>query len=477
MVLLSAALHPVAQPPQDRFVIASFADPPMTGNAATDDQTLLRFRDAYFNLMTGANDHNLGNASIRYKLERVAAIPPLPGAPPVRLIINDERLLYFDAARSITNVVDYDPIVRDNVINDWLPNPLTASNYQPFTAGMRNAVYGFGMPDEPLNTDTALRDRINQWVTGLIASDPSRVCYWNLGPYLNAVSPPTANPDAALTAVFQSYVHDYATGNPNPVIAFDLYPFLVMGTRGGYYLSHQIMADEARSAGKAYWATIAGIDSRQMDAASPGCATPVAANNYAPLTENTIRLQAYVPVVYGAKGITWFTYDTPPSNPCNWVYDPGMITPGSPLYAWVRSVNSALTNMGPALLNARWLATVHGDASDPFSDQENLPTPNSGTPVISGPIPGSFAIGIFGRSGTAKGNTLAILNKDPNNAGQIKVRLRRGYSAYRHAKQTNQWIKVSGWTKTIALTVQPGDMELIDLIPNDLVASVIRRKK
>jgi hypothetical protein len=154
------------------------------------------------------------------------------------------------------------------------------------------AFYGYFVTDEPNASKFARLGAIVERLRGL---DPDHPAYINLFPiYVNETQ--------LGTPTFEEHVARYLDTVHPPFLSFDHYPVMKTGLRRDYYRNLEIVRRMAMERGLDLWAFT--------------LVTPHAV--YPPPTAGHIRLQLFSDIVYGAKGLQYFTFGTPGGTDYAW---------------------------------------------------------------------------------------------------------------------------------------------------------------
>ena len=151
------------------------------------------------------------------------------------------------------------------------------------------ATAGYFLRDEPSADDFA---ELGAWAARIRATDDAHYCYLNLFP--NYAPCETLKTDS-----YREYVNRFDREVPLQLLSFDHYPVVGDTCRPEWYENLEIFSDEARKAGKPFWAF----------------ALATAHEPYPIPDLAQLRLQVYSDLAYGAQGIQYFTYWTPEKNP------------------------------------------------------------------------------------------------------------------------------------------------------------------
>ncbi|MFD0714532.1 hypothetical protein [Paenibacillus sp. GCM10027626] len=183
------------------------------------------------------------------------------------------------------------------------------------------------------------------WV---VRSNPGNDWYPDGNAYINGQ--PVANSDfryavnqGVLAQAYEEYVNRWVNQHPD-VLVFDHYPFRVDGERSSYYENLEIIRRQALQGQVDFWSYIQSVGI-QNDLVAP--------------TENQIRYQVYTNLAYGAKGLIYFTYQTPPAD---WGFHDGLILPDgtkNASYYGVKNINAEVMNLGCYLQSLTSQAVYH----------------------------------------------------------------------------------------------------------------------
>ncbi len=199
------------------------------------------------------------------------------------------------------------------------------------------AVGGWFLTDEP---SAAQFPELAKWLAEIEAADrnPAHLGYINLFPnYASAAQLGAAS--------YQEHVDRYVKTVPVKVISFDHYPITGGALRPEWYENLEIVAKAARAAKKPFY----------------GFALTVAHWGYPVPTLAHLRLQVYSNLAYGAQGIEYFTYWTPPKEAGADFHDApiGLDGKRTPVYDRVKQLNEELRGLSGVFLGAEVLALGH----------------------------------------------------------------------------------------------------------------------
>lgn len=202
------------------------------------------------------------------------------------------------------------------------------------------ALAGYFLRDEPGRADFP---GLGKWARRIQAVDNEHFCYLNLLPNY-------ATKEGLGTETYREYVQLFIKEVPLQLLSFDHYPIVVDETgkrtmRPEFYENLEIFSDEARNAGKPFWAF----------------ALTVAHKPYPIPTPAEIRLQVYSNLAYGAQGIQYFTYWTP--KPGTWDFHQGPIEydtkKRTEVYDYVTQMNHEIAGLSHVFLDAEVVSVAH----------------------------------------------------------------------------------------------------------------------
>lgn len=208
------------------------------------------------------------------------------------------------------------------------------------------ALAGYFLRDEPGRADFP---ELGKWARRIQAVDNEHFCYLNLFPNY-------ASKEALGTETYREHVQLFIKEVPLQLLSFDHYPIIVDTSghrtmREQYYENLEIFSDEARKAGKPFWAF----------------ALTVAHEPYPIPTPAEIRVQVYSNLAYGAQGIQYFTYWTP--KPGTWDFHHGPIEydtkKRTEIYDYITQMNHEITALSDVFLNAEVISVSHTGAKIP----------------------------------------------------------------------------------------------------------------
>lgn len=236
------------------------------------------------------------------------------------------------------------------------------------------------------------------------------------------------------------YTRAYVDEVDPAVLCNDHYDFLEDADRGLFVENAAGLGAIARERGLPFWGIVQLVGHGPLRAVPP------------PL----LRWQVAHWLAYGARGIGYFTYWTPPPDP-QWNWQPAMITwdgARTANYDAVRELNARVRPLGEALAGMQWLATEHAGS-----------VPEGGTAFapdsLLAAVGGRATIATFADSAGAP--CLFVVNADSAAAREVALTLAGGRRAWR-------WRDGGGWDEVttgpggrVALALAAGDFALLRL--------------
>ncbi len=223
--------------------------------------------------------------------------------------------------------------------------PLTLSNNPAGRTALRDivndyrkstALMGYFLTDEP---GANAFGELAEVVTELHRLDPNRMVFINLLPNY-ATTDLTANPSQLNSLTYAQYLSRFMEVVKPDVLSWDHYALLTDGDRPGFFsnLAAGQRASNATQPATPFWQIVLSVQH----------------GPYRALTENELRFEAMQSLVYGAKGLAYFTYWEPNDPSFHWSHtirnrdgSPG------PLYAPVRKVNAEVRALAAWLYDAQ----------------------------------------------------------------------------------------------------------------------------
>lgn len=218
------------------------------------------------------------------------------------------------------------------------------------------ALAGYFLRDEPGRTAFP---ELGKWAKRIQAVDDKHFCYLNLLPNY-------ATKEGWGTETYREHVQLFIEEVPLQLLSFDHYPIIADASgnrsiREGFYENLEIFSDEARKAGKPFWAF----------------ALTVAHKPYPIPTPAEISLQVYSNLAYGAQGIQYFTYWTP--KPGTWDFHHAPIEYDTKrrteVYDYITQMNREISALSDVFLGAEVISVSHTGEEIPYGTRrlEKLP--------------------------------------------------------------------------------------------------------
>ena len=195
------------------------------------------------------------------------------------------------------------------------------------------ALYGYFLRDEPAVKDFPL---LGEWAKRIKAVDDKHPIYLNLFP--------NYAPDNILGCTYPEYVHRFVEEVGLPMLSFDFYPVTVKGIRQSWWSNLEVIAKEAKEAGIPFWAF----------------SLSTAHNPYPVAKMQSMRLQFYTDLAYGAQGLQYFTYWCP--TPGIWDFNNAPINEmggKTAVYYLVKEMNKELQARADVFMGAKVLMLGH----------------------------------------------------------------------------------------------------------------------
>lgn len=191
---------------------------------------------------------------------------------------------------------------------------------------------GYFLKDEPSASDVSYYAKLAKLIESI---DNTRFCYINL-------LPTYAGPEIFATSTYNEYIQCYVTEIPLKILSFDHYPIIGSTIRFDWYKNLETIKDESTKSNIPFWAFA------MATAHSPYPITDV----------NQLRLQVYSNLAYGAKGIQYFTYQTPSKND----YHMGPIERDgrkTVVYDYVKEINEEVQSLSSIFSTSRVIKVSH----------------------------------------------------------------------------------------------------------------------
>lgn len=271
------------------------------------------------------------------------------------------------------------------------------------------ALAGYFIADEP---GAGAFAGLGEVVAYLRQSDPAHQAYINLLPNY-------ANAEQLGTPTYEQHVRQFAQAVQPFVLSYDHYHFTQHGDGPLFFKNLDAMRKVAGELHIPFWQIVLCVQH----------------GPYRNLTEGELNYEAMQTLVYGGKGLLWFTYWQPNDPSFTWQH--AMINgDGShdPHYAMVQRVNSALQALGTELLQADSLLVFQTGTLPP-----------GGTPR-----PANAPVGIIGNSNLSSGlfddhknHTLALIsNADYSHETTTTIEIATHNKIWQFDAFTRKWSRL-----------------------------------
>ena len=214
------------------------------------------------------------------------------------------------------------------------------------------AVAGYFLRDEPTLKDF---DELGEWAKQIRAIDDRHFCYINLFPNY-------ADEEQLGTKEYKDYVHQFIQKVPIKILSFDNYPIKTTTLERKWYQNLEIFSEEARQANKPFWAFALTVNF---------------ATHHVP-TVAELRLQVYSDLAYGAQGIQYFTYSTPPGQELDFNNAPlGLDGKRTEVYDRISLINKEIKNLSWVFLGAKVVSVAHTGETIPLGTKRLVKLPET----------------------------------------------------------------------------------------------------
>ncbi len=263
--------------------------------------------------------------------------------------------------------------VLDGLIEDYSAHP---------------ALWGYYVKDEPNASEFRRLAATSKY---LAKKDPRHIAFINLFPTY-ATSKQLGKP------TYEQYVDEFCKTVRPKIISFDHYALLSTGERPDYFENLEIIRRQSIKHVTPFIYTLLSVPH----------------GPYRDPSEADLRWQSNTALAYGARGLMYFTYETPSDHSLQ--YGDAIIgKDGKPTakYEQVRKINYELQKLAPTLMRLKSVAVYHtGD-----TPQGTKPLPEKG--LISRIAGGEFVIGQFDSDNGQK--YAMLVNRNPRRTTTAKV--------------------------------------------------------
>jgi hypothetical protein len=279
-----------------------------------------------------------------------------------------------------------DPRVRITATGD-LSTRLDAADAD---FGSHPSLYGYVLDDEP---------PLGRFAGLAALSDAVRARWDDVLPLVCLL--PNFAVEAQLgTTSYREHVARYLDIVRPPLFLFDHYATLTEGERPEFYENLEIVRDECQARGVPWAMALNTVEHM----------------HYREQSEGDLRWQAFSAIAYGAVGLIYYTYWTPPAGfEPPWEYGDAIIDREgnrTPRYEPVRRLNHDVSAMAGRLVAATSRAVHHLGDTPPGVSKPGEPLP------LGVGSDGPLLVGVFDH---ADGAFALVVNRDPSRAHDVKT--------------------------------------------------------
>ncbi len=537
---------------QDQFMIGAFHELTFLGNASEDRIALQNYKNLGFNILIGSiyeKTQNIWkNGYVFFHTIDSAFLPRIDAQYRLGIVSSVPGMKTFVYDRDLQICLTD---VGKHRFDDCHDHAATMTNHYTaitpaYTRQFRDNMVGFfGFPDEaPYST---VVDSFYPVMEQIKSAAPDKTCLVNfcgsLGDlWRNDGQDELKNQQKFLNS-FSAHLQDYLQQPFTDLFSFDCYKFFcyyknppsfdvndgpVTGgsPRQTFFAHLNAIITAVNNANKVYWGAPCcaqhEIEEWSRKDAS-GAFTSLDRKRKAPLNPSDphnaktgpyLRHEADSYILYGAKGLLWYSYNPAwlnGQNQYDFAANPVKAYPFTPYFGTreiyiaypannaairdtVQRINLEIARLGPLLMQLKWITTVHGADKAPEIGEAFLPTPasmDSSLPCLfqnaslnvyaigkssaasSHWKPDSMAIGIFQNNGF---QYLACMNKSLSNGNSSTYTTHGDFYPRVFDKTNGGWkamartfdkTKGADGATRFELTISPGDLQLVWLGPAD----------
>ena len=289
------------------------------------------------------------------------------------------------------------------------------------------AVYGWYLRDEPA---AGAYDMLAAWSRAVRATAPNHRPYINLFPIY-------ATKQGLGVDTYGQYVDLFATKVRPAFLSYDNYSLMADGSlRDGYFENLEVMRAASLKHGMPFWNIV--LSNGHFRYSEP--------------TEAGLRFQMYTTLAYGGRGISYFTYFTPPIGN----YRLGPIDPfgdKTPTWHALRRTNLQIHKLGPTYLRLTSVNVFH------HPDVPQGCAPIASAKVVGAVGGGDFCVGEF--TGPDERPFAMVVNKSLRESCRFSVTFKapgRVQMVNPYSGGTQAWAGENDWLapgQGMLLTVEP----------------------
>jgi len=273
------------------------------------------------------------------------------------------------------------------------------------------ALEGWFLKDEPVLSEIEPLGVLAQKIQEI---DQENYIYVNMRPM-------DATPEQMGTSDYNTIFNAYLEKIPTKFLSFDKYPCQIDDNGKLYvfdkwYDNLQLYLDASKKEGKSFWA-FASCTKFESVQATPSL--------------ETLRLQMYTNLAYGAQGLQYYVYQYP----------------NNPLYNIVKQLNVEIQNYAKVFLNATVKSVTHTGKIIPYNTKRFENAPSVFKKFMTGGTEGAV-VSVLEKNGK---NFLVVVSRDLNNKMPVTIEVD---SKVRKVTKNGKLESING---TVIESLSPGD--------------------
>ncbi len=306
--------------------------------------------------------------------------------------------------------------------------------------GSHPALWGYYLKDEPNSSDFRRLAPVNKY---FLKKDPAHVPYINLFPTY-ATTEQLGNP------TYEQHVDEFCRVVQPKLLSYDHYALLANGERPDYFENLEIIRRQSIKHSVPFNYILLSVPH----------------GPYRDPSEADLRWQVNTALAYGARGLMYFTYNTP--NDPAWNYRNAIIdADGKPTakHDQVRRINAEVLKLAPTLMRLRSVAVYHTGMAPHGAKL----LPEDG--LVRRIDGGEFVVGQFD-SDTGQKYAMFV-NRSPRGAPQAAITFSQKVELWEVSRSTGRkrsvFVSEEGPGSTWSATFKPGEGRLVRIeTPQDL---------
>lgn len=370
-----------AQWKQKEFIIGSYADPRLSyNNDYRKDSTSYAFaRNASLNMLSGPQ-YYIGSKDFSL-MDRTLKMAEKFG---LKLLVIDSRLKILDSSFN-----------KDTALK--IIDHFKYLNSKAFLG------YYFGG-----EFDEKQVEQVKKWVRFFKQNNPGKLAYYYLLPCYGFKT------HATYEKYLESYLIDKNKNNLCDVVAYDFYPFSKNHQNiQSYFYNLSIIKQMAGE--RPFWCYV-------LTTSTPYYNTP---------SEYELNFSIFCPLIYGAKGIIYFTYETIPEH-YGLKYGEGLINKNSfltPKYLYIQKINRFLKDViGPIIMTSENLGVYH-TSNQLYNEELEKENQITDKALLISDIQNPFmAAGVFKSNQNKNEYNLLLINKSADTQKGVTVILKGNFT-------------------------------------------------